>query len=242
MRDLLQIESFSEADSAYNGLQVDRTRQEIEKIAFAVDASMESFRRAVEVGADLLFVHHGLLWGEFGPMTGGFYCRIRFLMEKDLGLYAAHLPLDSHPELGNNAALANTLNLEKVEPFGVYKGIKIGCKGRFSEPLTIEEIDRMLGEGENSVILPFGPETISNVGIVSGRSPETVGEAAADGLDLFISGEPSHTIYHECLESGISAVFAGHYRTETGGVRNLAEHIGENTDLETVWIEIPTGL
>ena len=244
MRDLLRIDNFTDIDSSRNGLQVDRVRQEIGRVAFAVDASMESFRRASDAGSDLLFVHHGLFWGDVRRICDGLFSRIRFLIEKDLGLYGVHLPLDSHPEYGNNAALAGMLDMEDVQPFGEYKGVKIGCKGRLPEPLQLEEIDRKLGSGESgeSVVLPFGSTSIRTVGIVSGASPKSVVEAARDGLDLFLSGEPSHMIYHECLEAGINAIFAGHYRTETGGVGALSDYVGRNSDIETLHIEIPTGL
>ena len=244
MRDLLLIDSFTDIDSSRNGLQVDRVRQEIDRIAFAVDASLESFRRAAIAGADLLFVHHGLFWGEAGPICGGLFDRIRFLIEKDLGLYGVHLPLDSHPEHGNNAVLARMLGLEEVQPFGEYRGTKIGFKGRLPEPLQLEEIDRKLGSSESgeSVVLPFGSNSIRTVGIVSGASPKSISEAVRDGLDLFLSGESSHMIYHDCFEAGINAIFAGHYKTETGGIGSLADYVGQGSDIETLRIEIPTGL
>jgi dinuclear metal center YbgI/SA1388 family protein len=205
---------------------------------------MESFERAHSAGADLLFVHHGLFWGEASPIRGTLYRRIRFLLEKDMALYAVHLPLDAHPRLGNNAGIARELQLEEIEPFGEYKGVKIGFKGGFSESRKLEHVEHILCGDHGGCLgkLPFGPTDIRTVGIVSGGAPEVVGEAIATGLDLYITGDASHTIYHQSLEGGINVIFGGHYRTEVWGIRELAIHLEENFDIETQLLDIPTGL
>ena len=243
LRILLETDRFTLIDSALNGLQVDRADREIRKMAFAVDASLESFRRAAEYEADLLFVHHGLFWGKPAPLRGTLYSRIRHLLEHDLALYAVHLPLDAHPELGNNAGIAKCLQLEKVEAFGEYKGVKIGYQGTLPGPLGLEEIgERICGKRDTYLgILPYGPEQIRKIGIVSGGAPETVHQAIEEGLDLFITGDASHAIYHDCLEAGINVLFAGHYSTEIWGVRQLAERVRADNRLETCLLDIPTG-
>ncbi|MDR3192369.1 MAG: Nif3-like dinuclear metal center hexameric protein, partial [Treponema sp.] len=137
-RSLLDLDGFSAVDSSLNGIQVDNDG-EIHKIAFAVDASLETFKRAAGAGAGLLFVHHGLFWGSPLRISGTHRERIKFLLEHNLALYAVHLPLDQHPSLGNNAALAELLGIESLEPFGLYHDRKIGYKGMLKEPLTIDE-------------------------------------------------------------------------------------------------------
>jgi len=244
LRELLDVESFASADKALNGLQVDRDSREVERVAVAVDASMECFRRAAAWRADLLFVHHGLFWGNPVALTGGLYARVRFLVENDLALFGAHLPLDAHPELGNNAALARHIGLERIERFGEYRGLMIGCKGVLPSPLTLADVEqRICPQGEGCIgRLPFGKERIATVGIVSGGDPHGVHEAIEDGLDLYITGDASHEIYHACLESGINVLFGGHYATETWGVREVAKHLADNEGLETAFLDVPTGL
>lgn len=239
----LRLEDFKAADRALNGLQVASSKTELEKIAFAVDASLESFRRACEWGADLLFVHHGLFWGEALPVTGVHYRRLRELLLRDLALFAAHLPLDAHPELGNNAGIAAQLELQDLEPFGAYHGVKIGLKGRFPRSNTLDEVVERLCGGARSCpgVLPFGPQNIQTAGVVSGGEAEEVMQAIEEGLDLFITGESSHIIYHHCLEARINVIFGGHYLTEVWGVKRLAEKIRSATGLQTAFLDIPTG-
>lgn len=241
---ILEIEEYKEADDSLNGLQVGKNEKEIQKVAFAVDASLESFRRSVDWGADLLLVHHGLFWGKPVPITGNLYSRIRFLIDNNLSLYAVHLPLDRHPEFGNNAVLAGMLGLESLKPFGEYRGIKIGCKGRLNEKRSIDEIiDLICGTRENTLgVLPFGPSAIGSVGIVSGGAAEEARQAIEEGLDLFITGESSHTIYHECLEGAINVLFGGHYTTEVGGVNRLSGKLKQDNPVETIFIDVPSGL
>jgi dinuclear metal center YbgI/SA1388 family protein len=240
----LDIPSTDSIDASQNGLQVDRRGPEIRRVAFAVDASLETFRRAAAAGAELLFVHHGILWDRPIRLTGAHYQRVRFLVENDLALYAAHLPLDRHPEVGNNACLARALGLVDREPFGTHRGMKIGFKGKFPAPLPLEEVVSLLRarQGEPVRTFPFGPPLVRTVGIVSGGAPYDVLQAVEEGLDLFITGEPAHGIYHNCLEARINAIFAGHYHSESYGVQALAERLARETGLETTYLDVPTGL
>ncbi len=242
--ELLNIADFASIDYSQNGIQVERKNSEIRKVAFAVDAVMQSFNQAAELGADLLFVHHGIFWGRESVLTGTHYQRIRFLLENDIGLYAVHLPLDAHAELGNNIGMARAMDLREIEPFGWYKGKTIGFSGRFEEPQDIPSILTRLKmhPEECNAILPFGPEKISTVGIISGGSSRDISQAIDAGFDLFISGEADHTVYHTAQEQGINMIAAGHYASETWGVEAMAKRVAEETGLETVFIDIPTGL
>jgi dinuclear metal center YbgI/SA1388 family protein len=240
----LDIATTASIDRSQNGLQVGRRGKDVSRVAFAVDASMETFRRAAESGAQVLFVHHGIIWDRPLRITGPHYERVRFLVERDVALWAAHLPLDLHPEVGNNACLARVLGLEDREPFGLHHGVKIGFKGKLPRPLPLEEIVSLLRarQGEPVRTFPFGPPLVSTVGIVSGGAPLDLLQAVAEGLDLFVTGEPAHDVYHHCLEARIHAIFAGHYHSESYGVQALAERLTRDTGLETTYLDVPTGL
>lgn len=241
---LLDIAAFRKVDDSLNGLQVGRSAGALRKLAFAVDASLETIRRSRDAGAQVLFVHHGLFWGKSLPVTGNLRARLSELFSADLALYACHLPLDAHAELGNNAVLAHMLGLKNREPFGEYHGIKLGFKGILDPALDLAgAIRKILPSGDQArTVLPFGPESISRVAVVSGGAPFELLQAAAEGLDLYITGEPSHSIYHEAAESRINFVAAGHYATEVHGVKAMAERVSRELGLETVFVEQPTGL
>ncbi|TVR70293.1 MAG: Nif3-like dinuclear metal center hexameric protein [Spirochaetaceae bacterium] len=253
--DILPIDQYSGIDSSRNGLQVDRRDQDIRRVAFAVDAALQVFEAALEWNADMLFVHHGLFWGREEVLTGTHYRRIRTLLDNDLALYAVHLPLDAHLSLGNNAGMAEALGLGDVEPFGLIKGIPIGVMGRFAQAVSLEDVLGRLGvEGGDPsrsgagkapaplAVLPFGPDSITTVGLISGGAPLEVDQAIRLGLDLYITGDANHVAYHRCREAGINAIFAGHYATEVWGVQRVAAQLAADTGLETTFIDIPTGL
>jgi dinuclear metal center YbgI/SA1388 family protein len=244
LRELLDLAAFDAVDQSRNGLQVASRVSDVTKVAFSVDASLETFRRAAESGAQVLFVHHGILWDKPERVVGVLYERLRALIEANLALYTAHLPLDQHPEVGNNIGIARQLGLLDIQPFGSYRGTKIGYKGTLPAPQSLDQVVFRLsgGQGETTRTLPFGPELISRVGIVSGGAAWEVAQAVDEGLDLFITGEPLHAIYHHCLESRIHVIFAGHYQSETFGVRSLEMKLARETGLDTVYIDVPTGL
>ena len=243
LRELLSIDLYAKNDSSWNGIQIECDR-EIRKVAVAVDAALETAERAAEWGADLLLVHHGLFWGSSERLTGVHFRRLRSFFAHNLGLYGIHLPLDAHERYGNNAVMAARLGLTGVSPFGEYKGVTIGWAGELPRELSTEEVARTLfGTTEDLLgILPFGPERNRTVGIISGGAPYDVVQAIDRGLDLFITGDASHSVYHVCLEGRINAMFAGHYRTETWGVQALAGYLTENLNLETTFLDVPTGL
>ena len=243
-RALLDPDSLASVDDSLNGIQVSRPEGELERVAFAVDASLETMRRAVEAGARLLFVHHGIFWGKPLRVEGFHRERLKLLLDSDLALYASHLPLDRHPVVGNNAVLAGLLGLEDLEPFGSYHGVKIGWKGAFPRPLKLEEaVARILPDGTPpNCVLPCGPETIRTAAVVSGGAAFEVSQAIDEGVDLYVTGEASHSIYGAAVEGRINFVAAGHYRTEVHGVRAVAERLERETGLSTVFVDLPTGL
>jgi dinuclear metal center YbgI/SA1388 family protein len=243
-RSLLDIEGFASMDNSLNGLQVDNDGAEIAKIAFAVDAALETFKQAAAAGAGLLFVHHGLFWGAPLRVAGSHRERIRFLLDHNLALYAVHLPLDQHPSLGNNAVLAELLGIEQPEPFGEYHGRKIGFKGKLAAPLTIEEAARRISFKDRPPlgVYPFGRRENLSCAVVSGGAAEEALQAIEEGVDLYVTGEASHAIYYQALEGHLNMIAGGHYSTEVWGVRRIMENCAASLNLETEFIDAPTSL
>lgn len=243
-RAFLQIDALKDIDDSLNGIQVGRSSGDLRRVAFAVDACAESIRRSREAGADLLFVHHGFFWGAPLRIEGSLLERVRMLIESDIGLYACHLPLDMHPEVGNNAVLADLLSLKDRKPFGVYHGVPIGVSGTLAEPLAIRDIVALIlpdNTEPRALILP-GKEKIRSIAIVSGGAPFEAFQAFGKDIDLYVTGEPSHSVYHQVVENKLNFLAAGHYATETGGVRAVARKLEREQGLETLFIDIPTGL
>jgi dinuclear metal center YbgI/SA1388 family protein len=243
-RSLLDIDGFASADSSLNGIQVDNDGAEIAKIAFAVDATLETFAQAAAAGAGLIFVHHGLFWGRPLRVAGGHRERLRFLLDHNLALYAAHLPLDQHPTLGNNAGLAELLGISPLEPFGEYHGRKIGFKGKLAKPLTIEEAVKRISFKDRPPlgVYPFGKRESLSCAVVSGGAANEALQAIEEGVDLFVTGEASHEIYHHALEGHLNMIAGGHYSTEVWGVRRVMENCASSLNLEAEFIDAPTGL
>ncbi|RLF82458.1 Nif3-like dinuclear metal center hexameric protein [Thermococci archaeon] len=231
-------------DKSRNGLQVEG-KEEVEKIAFAVDACMDTFIKARAFGADMLIVHHGLIWGGIEYVRGLVQKRLKFLLENELNLYAAHLPLDLHPEVGNNAQLLKLLELEPREPFGSYNGLNIGYISEFDEPKPLPLVAQILVEKLKTDYVKayeFGVEEIRRVGVVSGRGGFGIPEAIEKGVNLFITGEFLHDDYHTAKEGRLSVIAAGHYASETLGVKALMPILREKFGVKTVFIDNPTGL
>jgi dinuclear metal center YbgI/SA1388 family protein len=238
--ELLQPASFQ--DLGPNGLQVPGV-EEVTRVVTGVSARRELCERAVELGAQRVLVHHGLFWN-FHPtgLTPLLAERLRPLFRHDINLAAYHLPLDAHPELGNNAILARELGCVDQAPFGTYKGTAIGRRGRFEgEGLTAAELHHRVQAvtGREPLLLGGGPGRIRTIGIVSGAAADTLGEAAAAGLDAFLTGEPREHITAEAQELGIQFVAAGHYATETFGVRALGELLAERFGVDHQFVDLP---
>lgn len=235
----LRVSDFE--DDSVNGLQVEG-RAEVSRVAFAVSACAEAFSAAAAEGADALVVHHGLLWKGRGPepLRGPARERLRLLIEGDLNLLAYHLPLDAHAEVGNNAAAARALGLGGLEPFGDYHGMKIGVKGRLPRPEAREAFVARLEAyyGHRALVVPGGPEEVRAVGVVSGGAAKEAPQAAAAGLDFYVTGEPGEPTTYLCRELGLNFAALGHYATERVGVRALMEHLGETLGVETVFLEL----
>jgi dinuclear metal center YbgI/SA1388 family protein len=243
-KDFLEIEGFAGIDNSLNGIQVDNDGSDIKKIAFGVDAGMETFERTAAIGTGLLFVHHGLFWGNPVRLAGNIRKRIKFLLDHNICLYAVHLPLDQHPQLGNNAALANLLGLENIEPFGMYHGRKIGYKGSFSKPTTIDEAAKKISFMNRPPlgVYPFGKTENMTCAVASGGAASLTQQAMEEGLDLFITGESSHSVYHECLEGKLNMIAGGHYSTEVWGLRSVMQRCASELKIEVDFIDVPTGL
>lgn len=243
-RSFLHFENFP-ADPSKNGIQIQNPdKTDIKKIAFAVDACEETALRASEEKAQLLFVHHGLFWGDCQVLNGNFYKRVSAFIKNDLALYACHLPLDANNPYGNNYGLASRIGLKNLQGFAFWRGMEIGCKGELEKALTVEELAQkaLLPQEKALRILPFGKKIIKTVGIVSGGAAEDVEQAVAENLDAFITGEISHENFHYVKESGINFIAGGHYQTETVGVKLIKEKVEKELGLETVFIDSPTAL
>jgi dinuclear metal center YbgI/SA1388 family protein len=215
-------------DVSDNGLQVEGAEQ-VGKVAFAVDACQASFEAAVDAGAHMLIVHHGLFWGRVKRLVGPHYRRIKTLLDSGVSLYACHLPLDAHTEVGNNAELAQLLGIKDVEPFGA--------------PLPLADlITRVKAQiGQPLRVYGFGPNVVRRVALISGRAMTMVDQVAQANYDTFVTGETTHELYHDIREYGLNVICAGHYATETIGLKALARHLEEQLGLETVFIDLPTG-
>jgi dinuclear metal center YbgI/SA1388 family protein len=234
---------YADVDASANGLQVGPPEATVERAAFAVDAAAETVEAAVERDADLLVTHHGLSWGGIERVTGRQYGRIAPLVEGDVALYVSHLPLDGHQELGNAAGVADLLDLADREPFGDVGGQPVGTRGRTDLPVAavrgrLDGLDQ--GPGATRV-LDFGPDTVEDVAVVTGSGTDLLDAAATAGADALVTGEGKQQVYHRAKEANINVFLAGHYATETFGVRRLAD-LAEEWGVETAFIDRPTGL
>jgi len=243
-KSILDIEGFLSIDTSLNGLQVDNNGAEINKIVFAVDANLETFKQCAAAGGNMLFVHHGLFWGQPLALAGTHRERLKFLLDNNIALYAVHLPLDQHPSLGNNAALAELLGIENPEPFGLYHGRKIGFKGRLKKPLTVEEAVKAISFMDRLAlgIYPFGKEKSETCAVISGGAAYEASQAMEEGADLYVTGEMSHAVYSLALEGKLNMIAGGHYSTEVWGVQKIMEACALQLNLETEFVDVPSGL
>jgi len=234
----LEISSFQ--DTSQNGLQVEG-KGHVGKVGIAVDACLQAIVTAAQRACDLLLVHHGLFWGEPMTVRGIHYRRLRALIKTDMALYAAHLPLDAHPEVGNNAQIASRLHLREKEPFARYGNRFLGVRGTLPAALPWAEAVQACRDtvGGETQVLRFGVDRVSRVGVVTGSATDTglFQEAAADGIDLLVTGEPKQAAYYLAQELGLNVFYGGHYRTETFGVRALGDHLAQRFGVEAEFIE-----
>ncbi len=232
---------FRDYPGAVNGLQVENSGS-LSRIGAAVDASEAVIREAAQAGVDLLVVHHGLFWSSSAPWCGARYRKMRMLVEADMAVYSAHLPLDAHPELGNNVLLARAIGLEDGAPFFPWEGQPIGL--RFDAEVNREVLRGHLESavGGQAHLAPGGPIVCRAIGIVTGGAGGDVAKAAAAGIDTFITGEGPHWSFGAAEELGVNLFYAGHYATETFGVKALAAEVAERFALPWEFIDHPSGL
>ncbi|HEU5260731.1 MAG TPA: Nif3-like dinuclear metal center hexameric protein [Gemmatimonadales bacterium] len=237
----LRVREVPDAAEAVNGLQV-ANAGDVTRVGAAVDLCEATVRLAAEQGADLLLVHHGLFWGGPKPLTGSAYRRVAGLIRQNIALYSAHLPLDLHPDVGNNAMLARQLGVTARGEFGEEYGVRIGVWGELDVPRAAlqQQLATVLGAAPR--VMAFGPERVRRVGIVTGGAGSMIPQAAAAGLDTYITGEGAHHTFFDAEELRMNVFYAGHYATETVGVKALAEHVSARFGLPWTFLDHPTGL
>jgi dinuclear metal center YbgI/SA1388 family protein len=228
-------------EGASNGLQVEN-RGRVRRLAAAVDARRATIERAIAEGADLLIVHHGLFWRPQRPWTGSSYALLRLLLDHDLAVYSAHLPLDEHPRLGNNALLCEALGLSRLRRFFPCKGRLIGFQA--ATRLGRRELCRRLARatGAQPLLIPGGPEVCRRIGVVSGGAGAELETAASAGIDTFVTGEGPHWTHALADDLGVNVLYGGHYATETFGVKALAAALSRRFRVPWSFIDVPTGL
>ena len=244
--ELLHTSSTPDYPNAVNGLQLEN-RSPIRAIAAAVDFSTRSIRGAIDKGANLLIVHHGMFWGGIGPFTGPSYRTLQMLMENDIAVYSSHLPLDRHPSLGNNSLLASKLGLTPTDSFARFEAIFIGVSGESdietaSLASRARDFAKSYGEIRTSIMAPGRRTRKWGICTGTGASAETLAEASTRGIDTLIVGEGPHWTAIHAEEHGLAIIYAGHYATETLGVCALAQHLAERYKLPWNFISAPTGL
>jgi dinuclear metal center YbgI/SA1388 family protein len=229
-------------DYCPNGLQVPG-RERIAKVATGVSASAELFEKAIATQVDLVIVHHGIFWGSRpGPIYAPMKHRLELLFDADMSLAAYHLPLDAHPEVGNNALIAQALGTDALDPFALHEGEPIGCIARFpGEGIEASELFARVADltARTPLIFDAGPERVRSLAIVSGAGAGYLPDAVAAGAQAFLTGEPAERVMVEARETGVHFIAAGHYATETFGVRRLGEHLSERFGVEHVFIDVP---
>lgn len=234
------LNSYEIKDISRNGLQIEG-KEEVNIVAFGVSASLECMKKAAKGQADMLITHHGLLWGHEAPFTGVLKRKLEFMFKHNMSLCAWHLPLDMHPDCGNNAQLIRLLGAEIKAPFGLYHGIKIGLTASFSQPQSIEAITTKLKKELNSspIVFSFGTKQIKNIAVVSGGASDMFSQAIEAKADLYITGEPSEQSQELARETNSNFIAAGHYNTEKGGVQCLAQKLKEKFNVKTFFADIP---
>ncbi|MAS93384.1 MAG: Nif3-like dinuclear metal center hexameric protein [Verrucomicrobiales bacterium] len=239
----LKINEIPDYPQALNGVQLENSG-EVKKIAVSVDACLPVIEEACAMGADLLVVHHGLFWQGAQKIEGPVYRKLKLAMEHDLAIYSAHIPLDVHPELGNNAQLIDSIGFgESAEPFFPWKGIELGLKSiaGLERDELVKKVEGATGSAAH--LCPGGPERVELLGVITGGAGSEIAAIAETGIDTFITGEGPHWSYTAAEELGINLIYGGHYATETFGVKALAEKwVSEFDGLEWSFIEHPTGL
>ena len=241
LNDYLRIAEIGDSENALNGLQIENNGR-VTKIGAAVDASTRTLREAGKRKINFLIVHHGLFWSGLQPVTRAFHGQIKLAFQKNIALYGAHIPLDLHPVVGNNALLARALGLRATTPFLEYKGQPIGVKS--SDSLAREELVRRLEKALAGPVKAFlcGPKKTGTIGVVTGAAGSEIHTIAREGIDTYITGEAPHWAAVAAEELGINLLLGGHYATETFGVKALAAQVARRFKVRWEFIDCPTGL
>jgi dinuclear metal center YbgI/SA1388 family protein len=238
LNSFLKIDDYR--DSCPNGLQVEG-REEIFKVVTAVSTSAELFERAIHQQADAVIVHHGLIWDSERPVYRGSYReRVRLLLTENINLLVYHLPLDAHPEIGNNAQLCQALHLKNLQSFADRHGNPVGIRGTAEgvpKDSFFVKIETLVNHP--LIVFPYGPDSIYKAGVISGAAQKDVVQAVREGLDVFITGEVSEHIMHYAKEERIHFIAAGHYATEKFGIMALSDHLSRKFPLEVKFIDLP---
>lgn len=238
----LKTSSIGDYRYAKNGLQL-QNNGKVTRVALAVDACQAVIEEAVEKKADLLIIHHGLFWSGLQPLTGSFYQKIKLAMDHNLAIYSSHLPLDLHPKIGNNILLAKELGLHACKPAFKIEGELVGFTGevkKMPRNLFVKKVSKAVESSVN--LAPGGPATVKKVLVVTGGAGSEVVAAAAEGIDTFVTGEGPHWSYTAAEELGINLIYAGHYATETFGVKAVGKLLSKKFGLPASFIHHPTGL
>lgn len=242
-----ELKVFDYKDASTNGIQIENpASKSIKKIAVAVDAGESIIENAIANNADLLIVHHGLFWGDVNKITDSLARKISLIMNSKLSLYCSHLPLDAHPTYGNNAIIANILKLKKLRPFAEVFGSPIGFYGETKEGLTLDKIEQSFADYpgilNKALKLRFGKKVSHRIGIVSGSGSSAIKECNKLSIDCLITGESKQEAYHEAKENSMNCIFLGHYGTETFGVRAIGDLLKNKFNVESTFIDEPTGI
>ena len=242
----LRVSEVPDYPNAHNGLQVENSGT-IARIVAAVDATQASIDSTVGAarngaGPVLLIVHHGLFWDGAATVTGRRFRRLKALLDHDVALYSAHIPLDVHPDVGNNAVLARLLGVSHQTWFGDYRGIPLGVAGALEIPRErlVEQLDQQLAT--TARLIPGGPAEVRRVGVITGAAGDRIRSAMEAGCDTFVTGEGVHHTYFDAMELGVNVIYAGHYATEQVGVKALGEHTAGRFGLPWTFHDHPTGL
>lgn len=237
----LRLGEIPDYPQALNGLQLENSG-EVRKVASAVDASLPVIRKAIAEGVDLLVVHHGLFWQGAQRIVGGQYFKYSEAIKAGLAIYSAHIPLDVHPSMGNNALLCELIGMDSAQPFHDWKGVNIGLRQKMEMSL-----ESLIGRVEAATGHPchhcrgYG-ENVGMVGVITGGAGSEVAAMAAEGINTFITGEGPHWSYLLAEELGVNVIYGGHYATEIFGVRSLVKNVCETFGLPFVFLDHPTGL
>jgi len=236
----LQIAAI--ADYGPQGLQVEASNNDIQRVALAVDTAPASIKAASSWKADMLLVHHGIFWRNVERIAGPLGERVRLLLSNNIHLYAAHLALDAHSDIGNNAVLARLLGIKEVEWWCDVLGANIGTIGNVDT--TLDKLVDLTNTSlqTNAYVLNYGPAEVRRLAIVSGFGADRVGQAKALGADTLLTGETSHANYWAAADQGMNVIFAGHYATETVGVKALGQHLEHNFGLTVHFFDFPTAM